>query len=574
MLISEDQLKKLLVEMEIISLADFAVAKRTASRLNLPLEKILVEKNIISEDNLLKLVSDFLDIPYINLDVVSIPRNVISLIPQQIAREKQVVIFGQTGNELKVAMVNPKDMQTINYIRKKTGFKIKLHLTSKSSLRKALIWYRKGITGEFKKIIEDNVIQAKRAGKGDQDEAAKLPVIKIFDTILQYAFSEDASDIHIEPLEGEVLVRYRIDGILHDVLKLPIAIHQALIARIKVMAKLRIDEHRKAQDGRFKKEIDSSLVSVRVSIIPAYHGEKAVLRILFEDKKDFSLEELGLTGNNLEKIEQAIRKPNGMILATGPTGSGKTTTLYSIINTLNSEEVNICTIEDPIEYSMDRVNQTQVNPKAGYTFASGLRSLLRQDPDIIMVGEIRDTETAKISVHSALTGHLVLSTLHTNDAAGTLPRLLEMGIEPYLIASTVNIAFAQRLVRKICQNCIKTYSLSKSEVMDLNKQISLVDNLKILSNYGYLAKVNQDNILLYKGEGCEQCNHTGYKGRIAIFEILEMKDNIRELVTNHADADRIKEAAIKNGMITMLQDGILKVINGETTLEEVLRVTK
>ena len=391
-----------------------------------------------------------------------------------------------------------------------------------------------------------------------------MPIIKIVDTLLQQAYQDRASDLHLEPLEEKTTVRFRIDGILYDIIDLPKDIHDLLITRLKIMAKMRTDEHQAAQDGRFEIMLDSEKVDIRVSIIPISDGEKAVLRLLSRAGRELSLEELGLKGQDFKKLKENIRRPYGMILATGPTGSGKTTTLYAILKILNTREVNIATIEDPVEYSIIGINQIQVNPKTNLTFAEGLKSIIRQDPNIIMVGEIRDEETAGIATNAAMTGHLVLSTLHTNNAATTLPRLLDMKVEPYLISSTVNIAIAQRLVRKICMSCIESYQPAEEELENLREKINLN---KILNK-------NHKKLVLYRGKGCPMCHQTGYRGRIGIFEVLEMKENIKDLVMKNANAGEIEKQAITNGMTTIFEDGIQKALTGITTIEEVLRVTE
>jgi len=406
--------------------------------------------------------------------------------------------------------------------------------------------------------------------------AKELPVVKIVDTFLEYAIYENASDIHIEPLEDEIIVRYRVDGILKDVMNLPKKILPGVVARLKVLSNLKIDEHRLPQDGRFKIENEEYKLSFRVSIIPVFNGEKVVMRLLFESAKPLSLEALGLRRDALKVVKLNINRPHGLILSTGPTGSGKTTSLYSVLNILNTPEVNICTIEDPIEYHMPRINQSQVAPKIGYTFANGLRSLLRQDPDIIMVGEIRDSETAEMAIHSSLTGHLVLSTLHTNDASGAIPRLIDMKIEPFLVASTLNVVIAQRLVRKICSNCIESYYLDRATLSNLEGQVNFKKILEIMAREGAIAsaKIEPDTLLFYRGRGCSQCNDTGYRGRLGIFEVLEVNEAIQILIAKKASGEEIGRQAVSDGMVRIIEDGFYKAKMGLTTIEEILRVTK
>ena len=396
------------------------------------------------------------------------------------------------------------------------------------------------------------------------------------DTLLEYAIFEEASDIHIEPTEKNVVIRYRVDGILKDVMTLPKTIQSGLIARIKVLANLKLDEHRLPQDGRFKVTSNQYKVSFRVSIIPVFDGEKAVLRLLNESNKTLSLEELGMQKEVLEILKVNISKPHGMILVTGPTGSGKTTTLYTIMNDLNSPEVNISTVEDPIEYRMPRINQSQVNPKIDFTFAKGLRALLRQDPDIIMVGEIRDKETAEISAHSAMTGHLVLSTVHTNDAASTPQRIVNMGIPSFLVSSTTNLIIAQRLVRKICKECIYSYNLEKKTLLELDKHFNLKKILDFLIKKDVLSKGHSslEKALFYKGKGCKQCGNSGYKGRQGIFELMNVTPELANLITNKAPVEQLFEMAKSQGMMALTEDGFIKALKGETSIEEVLRVTQ
>lgn len=406
--------------------------------------------------------------------------------------------------------------------------------------------------------------------------AQDLPIVRVVDTLLEYAIFEEASDIHIEPTEKNVIIRYRIDGMLKQVMTLPKNVQAGLVARIKVLANLKLDEHRLPQDGRFKISSPQYKVAFRVSIIPVFDGEKVVLRLLNESAKALSLEDLGLHKDALGILKNNIKKPHGIILVTGPTGSGKTTTLYTIMNVLNKPEVNISSIEDPIEYRMPSINQSQVNPKIDFTFAKGLRSLLRQDPNIIMVGEIRDKETAEIAAHAAMTGHLVLSTLHTNDAASSPQRLINMGIQSFLVSSTTNLIIAQRLTRKICKNCIYSYNLEKEMLKQLDKTFDLKKVLEFLINQGLLSKGQADleSTLFYRGKGCKKCGQSGYKGRIGIYEMMEITPKIAELITAKAEVEEIQKEAVASGMTTLTQDGFMKAIKGVTTVEEVLRVTQ
>ncbi|KKQ32342.1 MAG: Type II secretion system protein E, partial [Candidatus Nomurabacteria bacterium GW2011_GWA1_37_20] len=462
MRVEAQQLKAFLSDSGLVSDSDIDSAEKKSQKTRKGLGEVLVKDGKISEDDLHRLEAYILGIPYVSLEKEKIDSKVLGLIPEPIARTHNIVAFRKIGSDLEVAMLDPEDLETIDFIKKKSDLRILPRLTDKNSIKSVLRQYQKSLKAEFGDIIQKEagaIVSAPTTGEEAaisaedlRKLAEDLPVVRIVDTLLRHAILQRGSDIHIEPMEKEVLVRYRIDGILRDAMVLPRQISSALIARIKILANLRLDEHRLPQDGRFKIETAEEKVSFRVSILPIHDGEKAVLRLLRETSKGFTLEELGFHGEQLEKLHKAIRRPLGMILATGPTGCGKTTTLYTVLDILNTPEVNISTIEDPIEYRMPRINQTQVRPDIGFSFATGLRSLVRQDPDIIMVGEIRDNETASLAINAALTGHLVLSTLHTNSAAGSLPRLIDMKIEPFLIASTINVIIAQRLVRRLCEN--------------------------------------------------------------------------------------------------------------------------
>ncbi|MFC1721997.1 GspE/PulE family protein [Patescibacteria group bacterium] len=572
MYIEPDKLKMILIGMNLITDEEFTAAEKKSKQAKQDVQDVLIANNYINEDQLLQLISEHLKIPFVKLKNLKITPNTLAILPENMARERMAIVFDKDKSNVKVAMQDPSDLDTINFIRKQTGLDVKPYLATDGDIRKAMMLYRRGLYKEFSKIIQENVSQL--AGEEGVKAVEKVPVVKILDSVIEYAVAEDASDIHLEPhLEG-VVVRYRVDGRLRDVITLPKIAHDPLIARVKYLTNLKIDEHRKAQDGRFKDEVEGQKISFRVSIIPTYHGEKVVMRLLPEEAQKYSLQELGIMGRNLEIVQKTMKSPHGMIMVTGPTGSGKTTTLYTILNMLNDEETNISTIEDPIEYSLDRINQIQVNPEVGISFVNGLRSILRQDPDIIMIGEVRDSETAEIAIHSALTGHLVLSTLHTNDAAGTLPRLIDMGIEPFLIASTVNIAIAQRLVRRLCPTCMESYSLDAKAITSLKRETDIDYTLKKLAERGVVSQKGLKSLRFYKGKGCDQCGGTGFRGRLGIYEILEVTTKIRELITTKSDADKIHQEALREGMITMLEDGIQKAFEGLTTIDEVLRVIR
>jgi len=558
MAIPQEKLKKILIESGLITAAQFEEGKAEAEEKGKSNESILTEKDLISDGQLGRIEADILNFPYVNLRKELIPEDVLHIIPEGVARKQKIIAFGQDKNGLKLAMNEPDNLEIIEFIQKKTNKRVTPYFATQQDIKRAFTRYRKELKEEFKDIIKKGITEVRGLGRG----AREMPIIKIVDTLLQQAYQDRASDLHLEPLEDRTVVRFRIDGILYDIIDLPKDIHDLLITRLKIMAKMRTDEHQAAQGGRFEIMLDLEKVDIRVSIIPISDGEKAVLRLLTRAGRELSLEELGLLGRDLKKIKENIRRPYGMILATGPTGCGKTTTLYSILKILNTREVNIATIEDPVEYSIEGVNQIQVNPKTNLTFAEGLKSIIRQDPNIIMVGEIRDEETAGIATNAAMTGHLVLSTLHTNNAATTLPRLLDMRVEPYLISSTVNIAIAQRLVRKICPCCIESYQPTEEELKNLKERINLD---KILAR-------DHRKLVLYRGKGCPMCHQTGYAGRIGIFEALEMKENIKDLVMKNANSGEIEKQAIANGMTTIFEDGIEKALTGITTIEEVLRV--
>ncbi|NTV40803.1 MAG: Flp pilus assembly complex ATPase component TadA [Candidatus Moranbacteria bacterium] len=542
---------------------------------------LLFEKKLISEIELKKLYSYILGIPFVNLEKEVIDNDILHIIPEPIAKKYGVVAFEKEGNNLKVAMKNPEDLQTIDFIRKKTGLKIIPCLTSEENIKIILKQYEKSLKAEFGDIISKDSETVSSSDPDDDLEkiAQDLPIVRIVDTLIKHAILQSASDIHIEPDEKEVRVRYRIDGILHDAMTLPRQVMGGLIARIKVLSSLKLDEHRLPQDGRFKIEKDGYKISFRVSILPVFEGEKIVMRLLDETSKGLTLEKMGLFGDALEKVHQHIKRPNGMILVTGPTGSGKTTTLYTVMDILNTPQVNISTVEDPVEYRMQRINQTQINPKIGMTFAAALRSLLRQDPDIIMVGEIRDGETMQIAIEAAMTGHLVLSTLHTNSAAGTLPRLLDMGAEAFLVASTVNIVVAQRLVRKLCNECKTPYVLDEKEIKNLQASFNMEEVLQVLKKTPQLKGIVDEknswkDIQFFRAKGCDQCGNEGYRGRQGIYEVLVIDEEIGKLITSNASTDEIEKQAKKTGMQKMYEDGFVKSVMGLTSIEEVLRVTK
>jgi type IV pilus assembly protein PilB len=582
MKVEDQQLKSFLLDMGTIPKDQLEEVAKEAKKQKKKLEDVLLERKLLEEDKLIQLKAYILGIPFINLKGVDIPPDVLQIIPEAIARKNSVIAYKKTPGELSVAMLDPGDLQTIEFVQKKTSLKIAPCLTDSESIKSSLRQYQKSLEAEFGEIIkkesgEIKFVKEMEDGGADAEDLEKiaedLPIIRIVDALIKHAVLQDASDIHIEPTEKEVIVRYRIDGILHDEMILPKKVQAGVVARIKVLSGLKLDEHRLPQDGRFKIETSDYKVSFRVSILPVFDGEKMVMRLLPEGGKKFSLEDLGFFGNALDVLKRSIDKPVGMILATGPTGSGKTTTLYSILTMLNGPDVNISTVEDPIEYRMIRVNQTQVSPKIGLTFANGLRSLLRQDPDIIMVGEIRDEETAALAVNAALTGHQVLSTLHTNSAPGAIPRLIDMGVEPFLISSTVNAVIAQRLVRTLYKEKQK-YRLTKELIADFSKQINMDKILEALRREKIIDKsATWQDIDFYHPVPSSDAPD-GYKGRIGIHEVLELTPVLRDMIIKHATMDDIAVKARNEGMLTMLEDGFVKAAQGITTIEEVLRVTK
>jgi type IV pilus assembly protein PilB len=564
-----------------------------------PLQDIVLNGNAISERDLTKAYSEVIDIPFIDIDIKSIDKEILQLVPERIARQYNVVVIGvdDKGQKL-LAMDDPDDIQAISFLQKELGNDVRIFMATHTNILQAIDQYRENISSEITEVISAEQEEEQKGEKFDQEDLAEdSPVAQTVNLLVEGAIKTGASDIHIEPREGYVSVRYRIDGILREVNKLPKNVQGALVSRIKILSNLKIDERRAPQDGRFKIAINGLKYALRVSTLPITDGEKVVMRILNESSKALLLEELGYWGTALDTINQAITQPHGMILVTGPTGSGKSTSLFSVLSLLNNPTVNISTIEDPVEYKIPGANQTQVNVQAGMTFAAGLRALLRQDPNIIMVGEIRDSETSGLAVQAALTGHLVFATLHTNNAATCLPRLLDMGIEPFLIASTVRAVVGQRLVRRLCRNCRVPVAPETDLVKKINKtfKIKASDDMKKINQLEKLAieggigidpenknnEVNQpsssgtaiNRIYKAKDGGCEECGHNGYKGRMGIYEVLGNSSELEKLIISNSTSDAIENQAIKEGMITMQLDGFIKALRGQTTIEEILRVT-
>lgn len=659
MKIAKEALKKLLLQQKVVDETTLKNLDTIADQTHDSLDEVIVKRGVISDHDLAKLYAKSIDVEYTDLSSAKVPHELLTMIPERIARKYQAVLFAHDKDGYKLAMADPEDYEAVDMIEKQLGFGTKIYAATTSDIMTLLDQYRSGLDSEINKAIKDSSDAAvpKDEEIAARDIAEDAPIAKTVNIILEYAVKSRASDVHIEPRENIVQIRYRVDGILRETMTLPRQIQAAVVSRIKILASLKLDEHRIPQDGRFKANVGSKEVAIRVSTLPVMDGEKVVMRILDESAKALTLEELGFTGHALETIVNSLKKPHGMALVTGPTGSGKSTTLYSILSSLNTPGVNISTVEDPVEYRINGVNQTQVNTKAGMTFAGGLRSLLRQDPNIIMVGEIRDSETANLAVQAALTGHTVLSTLHTNNAATCLPRLLDMNVEPFLIASTVNTVIGQRLVRRLCQKCKVAYTPKGEALEEIKKSFDVDaavkmykkhDEVKVehkmekpkpvahehhlksdkkvipapskeeLEKKSILERIAADpniinrsledkpkksdlpeetiipdakpetpviaqalpaehghgSIVLYAPKGCKVCDMSGYDSRLGIYEVLDINERIAQLITAKATADDIQAAAVKDGMLTMQQDGFLKALQGLTTIEEVLRVTR
>lgn len=579
--IEEKQLRDFILDSGLVSKADIFEAGKEADETKTSIGKVLVNKGKLTEDDIRRMQAYIIGIPFVDLKGEKLPFEVLSLIPEPIARNHNIVAFKKTDIALEVAMLDTDDLTAIDFIKKKVGLKILPRLTDTDSIKSAILQYQKSLKAEFGDLIQEDIsslknlpadnVEGEASAEDLKKQADDVPVVRIVETLLKHAILQDASDIHIEPQENELLVRYRLDGLLHDAMVLPKNTAPSIAARIKVLSSLKLDEKRLPQDGRFKIEADGEKVSFRVSTLPTYYGEKIVMRLLRENVSGFTLEHLGFHGDGLERIHSAVKSTTGMILTTGPTGSGKTTTLYTILDILNTPDVNISTIEDPIEYQMKRINQTQVRPDIGFTFASGIRTLVRQDPDIIMVGEIRDGETATLAINASLTGHVVLSTLHTNSAAGAVPRFVDLKVEPFLLVSTINIIIGQRLVRKLSEGKEK-YFLTKAEIDTLGKTVNLDKVLTVLKDEKIVAKSDTwEKVPFYrlkKGVAPDD----GFKGRVGIHEILKVSLAIKEIILKSGTADEIQKQAEAEGMMTMIEDGIFKAVKGVTTIEEVLSV--
>lgn len=592
MRVSDNTIEKILQQGGLVNESQLADLKLEAESAKQTLQDFILDKEIISSQKLTQIIGEHIGVPFVEIEPKDIADEVLLKIPEHIARQYNVVLFAEDENGvLSLAMDDPDDVQALNFIQKEVGYNLKVFLATKDNILSCLDNYRGDVNKELSEVIavqQDS--QSENQAVTEEEFSENSPIAQTVNLLLEYAIKSHASDIHIEPREGFVQVRYRIDGVLKEVNKLPKNVIGALVSRIKILSNLKIDERRVPQDGRFKIRVSGKQYALRVSTLPVADGEKVVMRILDESNQSVTLEQLGYWGRSLAIIKDSMAQPNGMILVTGPTGSGKSTSLFSVLSELNTPDVNISTIEDPVEYKIPGVNQTQTNPKAGMTFASGLRALLRQDPNIIMVGEIRDGETANLGVQAALTGHLVFSTLHTNNAATCLPRLLDMDIEPFLIASTVKAVIGQRLVRRLCSFCRQKYNPGAEEINMVEELFNIhgdeaFSKIHELESQAASEKVGGETELstdsktilsMWKSstEGCDECNYSGFKGRMGIYEVLGMSVAIQKQITANATSNDIQDEAIKEGMLTMQTDGLVKALRGITTVEEVLRVTR
>lgn len=587
---SQQKLEAQLLAAKLVSQEAINEAKQTAAKKSITLGDALLQLRLIDEEPLTRQLAKVLGVQYANLQNFTVPATVLGKLPRDTADKYQAVPFGYLGEKLAVAMLDPSNIPAVDFLTRKIGEHLATFQVSRSSLTNVLGQFKGDVSADLSAAIDTNVAaedeEAKKTKEQTKEQAKELqtlvqdaPITRALNTILEHAVSSGASDIHIEPREQELKIRYRIDGVLQEVMTLPKAAEPALISRVKILSNLKIDEHRIPQDGEFQIHFGGKDVDLRIAISPVVHGEQVVIRLLDKSSTMLTLDNLGFRGRALRLITEGIHRPHGMTLSTGPTGSGKSTTLYAAIQAIKDASINIVTLEDPVEYKMDGINQIQVNSEVGLTFASGLRSILRQDPNVIMVGEIRDKETADLAVQAALTGHVVLSTLHTNSAAGVLPRMLDMGVEPFLVASTINTVIGQRLVRKICDKCKTEVKATAAQVQMINKALGKIlpgveaDKERVAKDLGYenLPLRSENAYTLYKGKGCTACVN-GFKGRVGIYEVFAMSPNIEKMLAAHATTTQIQEQAQAEGMITMQQDGMLKMLTGMTTIEEVARV--
>ncbi len=566
---NQNSIAAILLSEKLLDPTKFSELKIESANKNISIDRLLLDSKLVGEDKYYEARSKLIGVPFVSVALLPFSPQALSFIQKPVAERFHLIpfLFDKQDNSLSIAMADPLDIEALNFIKQKTGLTIKVFQGIPSEIADSIATqYTFGLVTEVKEAVKETeeVSQIKTFDKDSISEVIKeAPIAKIVSTILEYAVKSRASDVHIEPEEDRVRVRYRIDGILYERLSLPTSVKEAVISRVKILSGMKIDEHRTPQDGRFNFKFGDEEVDLRVSDLPTVFGEKIVMRLLKKSGGVPTLEELGLRGPALRNLEAAILRPHGIIIVCGPTGSGKTTTLYSVLTKLNTTRVNILTLEDPVEYQMMGVNQVQINPDVGLTFATGLRAFLRQDPNIILVGEIRDKETTELAIQAALTGHLVFSTLHTSSAAGSLPRLIEMGAETFLLSSTMTAALGQRIARKICSQCKEEYAPSREILEEIKKTLG-----------DLFPKKNDSDVKLYKGKGCDYCGQSGYFGRVGIFEVMVVSDSISKLILQKADALTIEAEARHQGMITMKQDGYLKVLDGFSTIDEILRVAQ
>ncbi len=564
--IPEQRLKALLMEDKLISETDFNAISEEAKRLGQGVAETLISRGLVTKLYYENLLAKYFNVQMADLMSREIDKSVLKLLPEELSRQKRAVLFGkEPDGTISVAMEDPSDLVNIEFLEQYLKTRVKPYLAVVSDLNKGFAFYGEATAIDYNKLIEEAVIASKQSRVKGEDAAEDVPIVSIIDNIISYAMALRASDIHIEIFDDAILIRYRIDGILKEIFKIPKEIHPSIVARIKLLGGLKIDEHSKPQDGRFRYQSGSDIIDIRVAIMSTFYGEKVEMRLLPASTRPLSFAELGMLPDTVKVLEENIKKSYGMILVTGPTGSGKSTTLYAILGRLNRPEVNIVTVEDPIEYDIKFINQTQINMKAGITFADGMRAILRQDPNVIMVGEIRDSETAEIAVQSALTGHLVLSSLHTNDAPTAVPRFIDINVPSFLVAAVLNIIVAQRLVRQVCKNCMYSYAPSEDLIAAVAKQVKelgITDDFKMPK-------------FIYAGKGCPVCGGSGYLGRIGIFEVLNITEEVRKLIISpDFSLDKLRQLAKEQGMITMFEDGLRKIERGVTTIDELLRVIR
>lgn len=573
-----DPIVEALLEGKYISQTQYADAQKKGKASGRSVLQVISEENVVPDEEFAKVKSKVYGVPFIDLFGKMIRSEILNIISHELAQNYKMVAFNKQDNEVSIAMLQPNDfkaLEALEFLARKNQYKIKYYVTSQGAFNHVIQQYAT-LSEEVEQALQGTEAEAKAAEegielaeKGLEEVIRKAPVSKMVSVILRHAVEGRASDVHIEPVGTETRVRYRIDGVLHTSLVLPKHVHPSVVARIKVLSNLKIDETRIPQDGRFRMNIDGKDIDYRVSTLPLINYEKVVMRILDTTEGGKKLEDLGFDGRNAEVMRENIKKSHGMFLVTGPTGSGKSTTLYSILTVMNQEGVNIVTLEDPVEYYLSGVNQSQINADVGLTFARGLRAILRQDPDVIMVGEIRDNETAELAVHASLTGHIVLSTLHTNDAFGAVPRLIDMKIEPFLVSSSTNVIIAQRLVRRICSYCQTETTVPEELESEIWADIENIPKAAVPEDVSITRPLK-----FYKGKGCARCEHTGYKGRVAISEVLEINEKLEKIIMAGSDTDKIKEEFRNQGMIFLKEDGIIKALQGSTTIQEVWNATR